>query len=140
MKLAIIGGRDFTDKQLFNKVLNKLLKKDMFSDITKIVSGGAKGADSLGEEYADEHEIEKEIFLPDWNKHGRSAGYIRNHKIMVNSDIAIAFWDGKSKGTAHSIDLARGFKETLVIVKYKLFILSKNKKKFKIEKIYLSDK
>jgi len=59
---------------------------------------------------------------------------------MVNSDIGIAFWDGESSGTGHSVELFLAFKKSMIIVKYKIFIISKKVKKFKIEKIYLAEK
>ena len=47
------------------------------------------------------------IFPAEWKKYGKRAGYIRNHDIIKNSDHVVAFWDGKSRGTLHSIELAR---------------------------------
>lgn len=65
MKVAIVGGRDFTNKELFNKVLSRLFGKDIFSNVSEIVSGGAKGIDTLAEDYADDNNIQTNIFLPD---------------------------------------------------------------------------
>ena len=50
--------------------------------------------------------INRIIFLPDWDKYGKSAGFIRNKLIINEADMVVAFWDGKSKGTKNSIDLA----------------------------------
>jgi hypothetical protein len=71
------------------------------------LNGGAKGADSYGEYYAKERGIPVTIFLPDWNTYGKKAGYIRNKLIVESSDLVIAFWDRVSKGTKHSIDIAK---------------------------------
>lgn len=79
------------------------------------MSGGAKGADSLAERFAKENNIETMIFPADWDKYGKNAGYIRNKDIISNSDIVIAFWDGKSKGTKISIDLAKQSSKILFI-------------------------
>jgi predicted Rossmann fold nucleotide-binding protein DprA/Smf involved in DNA uptake len=68
MKVAVIGGRDFKDYELVKKTLSKLT-------ITVIVSGGALGADLLAERYADENNIPKKIFLPDWKTYGKIAGF-----------------------------------------------------------------
>ncbi|MDR2818915.1 MAG: DUF2493 domain-containing protein [Desulfovibrio sp.] len=108
MSIAIIGSRTFDDYQtLESVVLNTLKEKDVkLSDIT-IVSGGAKGADSLGRDFAQKYGTQYKEFLPDWEKFGKSAGFIRNNDIVEHSDFVIAFWDGQSKGTRHSLELAR---------------------------------
>ena len=79
MKLAIIGSRDFTDYDLLSKELEQYKDK-----ITRVISGGAKGADTLGERWAKENNIPIQIFLPDWNKHSKGAGLLRNHDIIKN--------------------------------------------------------
>jgi hypothetical protein len=72
-----------------------------------IVSGGATGADSLGRDVAQKHGANYLEFLPDWEKHGKSAGVIRNADLVKISDFVVAFWDGQSRGTRHSLDIAR---------------------------------
>ena len=113
MNIAIVGSRTFTDYTQLKETL------DEYKNISKIVSGGAKGADKLGERYAKENNIETLIFLPDWKKYGRAAGVIRNKDIVSNSDTVIAFWDGKSTGTLSSINLAKKLKKNLKIIIYK---------------------
>lgn len=102
MVYAIIGSRIFTDYQKLTIILDS--EKET---ITRIVSGGAKGADTLGARYATSHAIALTVFLPDWLQHGNSAGVIRNKQIVDAADVVIAFWDGKSKGTQHSINYAK---------------------------------
>jgi len=75
--------------------------------INEVVSGGAKGADYLGEEYAKRNKIDLTIFPAKWDDFGRSAGYIRNSEMADYADALIALWDGVSKGTKHMIDLAK---------------------------------
>ena len=111
MKVAVIGGRTFNDYELVKETLTKL-------DITLLISGGAKGADSLGERYANENKITTLIFKPDWERHGRGAGMIRNTDIVKNSDIVVAFWDGSSKGTLDSIRKVEKLNKGLMIIKY----------------------
>jgi len=111
MKLAIIGSRTFTDYQLLKEKLD--LHK---SKITMVVSGGARGADSLGERWARDNKIPTCIFLPDWNKFGKRVGFIRNEDIIKNCDICIAFWDGISSGTKHSISLCEKYKVPYVVI------------------------
>jgi hypothetical protein len=115
MKLAIVGSRDFSNYDLLVKSIEQNLD---VSQITHIVSGGARGADTLGELFAKNNNIDTIIYKPDWNKYGRSAGYIRNKDIIDSADFVIAFWDGKSKGTKHSIDLANNMGKPIVICKF----------------------
>lgn len=113
MKLAIVGSRSFMD---YKKLKTSILENYKIETITKIVSGGAKGADYLAELFATEFSISTEIYIPDWSKFGKSAGMIRNKSIIENCDEVIAFWDGKSKGTKNSIDLCIKLKKNLSIV------------------------
>jgi len=99
MIVGVVGSRGFNDYELMIRELDKL-------PITKIVSGGAKGADSLAIYYAILRELPFKIYPPNWDLHGRSAGYKRNVEIVDNSDEIVAFWDGKSKGTKSTIDIA----------------------------------
>lgn len=102
MKVAVIGGRDFSNKELLYKTLNNLRIKPEL-----IISGGALGADTLAEAWAKDNNIPTQIFYPDWNKHGKAAGPIRNKLIVESCDVCIAFWDGKSRGTKSSIDMCK---------------------------------
>lgn len=113
MKLAIIGSRDFNNYNLLEESL-KLYK----SKINKVISGAARGADSLGEKWANNNKIETLIFPADWEKHGKAAGFIRNEDIIKNCDCCIAFWDGLSKGTAHSISLCEKYGKPYKIIKF----------------------
>lgn len=112
-KIAIIGSRTFDDYKLLCKTMEPYKDK-----IGTIVSGGANGADTLGERWAKENNKETLIFYPDWDKYGKKAGYLRNHKIVENSDGVIAFWDGKSKGTQHSFSLCERLKIPIKIVQF----------------------
>jgi len=79
----------------------------------EIVSGTAKGADQLGERYAQERGFRVMRFKPDWGKHHRGAAFVRNKEMAEYADGLVAFWDGKSKATAMMIELAK--KRNLVI-------------------------
>jgi len=74
--------------------------------VTEIVSGTARGVDRLGEQYAKDHNIPVKKFPADWDKHGKSGGYIRNAEMAKYADAAVILWDGESKGTKHMIDIA----------------------------------
>jgi hypothetical protein len=104
MKIAVIGSRTFNDYSLLKEKLDEISKS---IQITEIISGGAKGADSLAEKYAREKGLLTHIIKPDWEKFGKSAGFRRNQDIINESDFCLAFWDGQSKGTLHSIELAK---------------------------------
>lgn len=104
MKIAVVGSREFKDSDLIEHVLHN--KTKCASDYYTIVSGGARGVDTLAEKFADEYGITKKIFLPDWDRYGKKAGFLRNILIINEADKVIAFWDGKSAGTKNSIDLA----------------------------------
>lgn len=107
MKVAIIGSRGFNDYALLEKVLDQLT-------ITLILSGGAKGADLLAENYASSHNIETLIFKPDYKLYNRSAPLKRNFKIIDACDYVIAFWDGQSRGTKHAIDYALSQNKSII--------------------------
>lgn len=102
MNIAIVGSRDFNNYDDLCEVLYSTVNA---SEDT-IISGGAKGADKLGERFADENNVPKKVFLPDWDKYGKGAGFIRNSQIVEEADYVIAFWDGKSKGTADTVKKA----------------------------------
>jgi hypothetical protein len=114
MKLSIIGSREFNDYNLMIKKINELYD---IQNITTIISGGAIGADKLAEKFAKDNNIKIELYLPDWNRYGKSAGYIRNKLIIENCDEVIAFWNGKSPGTKLSIDIAEKLKKIIHIIK-----------------------
>jgi hypothetical protein len=112
MKIAIVGSRNFRDYDVLKKFV---LSKISVEDISLVVSGGATGADSLGEKFAQEYRIATKIFIPDWNKYGKSAGFKRNIQIVEEADLVFAFWDGRSVGTKHSIDIAKDRRKDLWI-------------------------
>jgi len=113
MKLAIVGSRSFSDYILLKESILK-----SFPGVTIVVSGGAKGADQLGQKFAEELQLKTEIYLPDWKRYGKGAGIVRNELIVKNSNAVIAFWDGVSKGTKKSIDISRNLGKKLIIIKF----------------------
>lgn len=119
LKVIIAGGRDFKDyTRLFERVSFYLYEKTFEDKPIVIVSGGAKGADSLGEKYAIEKNYKIVQFLPDWENNGKSAGHIRNREMGDFADYLIAFWDGKSLGTKGMIDYANYIGIPVRVVKY----------------------
>ena len=76
IKVIIAGGRNFENYALLKFKCNAILKD--INDEIQIVSGGAKGADALGERYAKEKRFICKRFEADWDKNGRAAGPIRS--------------------------------------------------------------
>lgn len=76
-------------------------------DITEVVSGGARGVDRLGEQWARAVHLPCTVFPADWDRHGKAAGFIRNEEMARYADALIAIWDGKSRGTADMIARAK---------------------------------
>jgi len=93
-------------------------------DLTVIISGTARGADQLGEKFADEMGLEIRRFPADWNQYGKRAGVIRNEQMARyageygNQGVLIAFWDGKSKGTRWMIELAKQYGLKAYVVEF----------------------
>ena len=107
MKVLIVGSRkidcfDLTDYIPENTEL--------------IISGGAKGIDSIAEKYADKHKISKLIMHPKYNIYGKFAPLKRNEKMVDIADIVIVIWDGKSKGTKYTLDYAQKSNKEIVLV------------------------
>ncbi len=113
MKIVVAGGRDFENKQVAFACLDEQVKAG-----DTIISGHARGADTMGELYAEEHGNRLEKYPADWNKYGRSAGYIRNSKMASVADKVVAFWDGKSRGTQHMINIAKNKGLELTVYDY----------------------
>ena len=98
MKTIIAGTRTFTDYGL----LEKAIHSSRF-EITEVVCGLAKGADSLGEQWAIQHNIPVAYFPAEWKLYGKKAGPLRNKQMAEYADKLIALWDGESKGTKNMI-------------------------------------
>ena len=115
MKVIIAGGRNFRDYDKLRESCDNILvnQKEV-----EIVSGTAVGADTLGERYAQEKDYEVKKFTAQWDLYGKSAGYKRNQQMAEYADGLIAFWDGKSKGTKHMIDIANKMGLKVRVIRY----------------------
>jgi len=109
-KYAVIGSRTFDDYNLLEETLSDLY-------ITELISGGAKGADALAEQYANKNGLLCTVFHANWKEYGRAAGPIRNSEIINAADKIVAFWDGQSKGTADSIKKVQRTNKEITIVR-----------------------
>lgn len=126
MRIIIAGSRNFSDYELLVCVADQIISElNCHNETIQIISGGAVGADQLGERYAKQRGYRCMRFPADWNKYGRRAGYLRNlqmaeHAISDDSHgVLIALWDGESKGTGHMINIARTHGLDIHIVNYK---------------------
>lgn len=104
-RIIVCGGRDFDDYGYLEKCLNGVIA-EVGCDVV-IVCGKAKGADTLGERYGKSHDLPIDCYPADWERYGKSAGFRRNLVMLDNADMVVAFWDGKSKGTQHTITVGR---------------------------------
>jgi hypothetical protein len=105
--LAVVGSREFPDSLRVHaeleRIKNTAIKK---GKRLHIISGGARGVDTWAVDWAKANQIMYTVIPAEWDLLGRGAGYIRNVEIWNMADVGIAFWDGESPGTKHSIDLA----------------------------------
>ena len=106
-RVIIAGSRDFTDYRLLCQKCDAFLSSKRQDSNIVIISGTARGADRLGEQYAAERGYQIERYPADWERDGKAAGYIRNKRMADNADALIAFWDGQSRGTKNMIAIAR---------------------------------
>jgi hypothetical protein len=109
MRLIIAGCRDFTNADAVNVAACEAIAKFGLGWPSEIVSGGASGVDSLGEEWARSQGIPIMRFPADWKRWGRSAGPHRNAGMAKYADALVAIWDGKSRGTGHMIGVMSAF-------------------------------
>ena len=77
------------------------------SHIGAVVTGGARGVDTIAERWAKRNGLEWICYLPQWDVYGKRAGMIRNCEMVDFCDILISFWDGKSVGTLQAIEYCK---------------------------------
>ena len=116
--IGIIGSRSRNTSIDKRKAKRRFFK--IYSPGDRIVSGGCpKGGDHFAEEIAKEYGIPILIFYPNWDKHGKAAGFVRNSDIAANSEklIAVVSEDRKG-GTEDTIKkfLKRSSKSNLILV------------------------
>ena len=108
-KVIVADGRDFADYAYLKEKLDEVFGSlwDINSRPIEIISGMAKGADTLGIRYAEEHKLTMVLSPANWKKYHRMAGILRNMNMLVTATHLVAFWDGKSHGTKHMIEIAK---------------------------------
>jgi hypothetical protein len=105
MRTIVAGSRGITNYDFVRGII-----RDSGINVNTIISGGARGVDSLAIRYAQDNNIPYELFKPDWEKYGKRAGILRNCEMGDVADALIAIWDGGSRGTKHMIEYAMNLK------------------------------
>jgi len=103
-RVLVCGGRDYHDPERLWSVLDALHQRE---GIEVLITGGAPGADRLGWRWAVQRRIPRVTIEPDWRKHGKAAGPIRNRRMLWEGlpDLVLAFPGGT--GTADMTAQAR---------------------------------
>ena len=118
MKLIVAGGRDFVDTQVMITVLMDLMDKGKIDPNPELVCGMARGADILAFRLWKSENMQIHVFPAEWDTYGKSAGFRRNKEMGEFADAAVCFWDGKSKGTKHMIDIMNRLNKPVYVVRY----------------------
>ena len=133
--IMIVGSRGFSNYDYVEQKVDQYIKDNRIEEPITIISGGARGVDTLAEKYADEKKYKFKCFPANWGQFGSAAGPIRNKKMVryieKHGGVCLVFWDGKSTGSKEDIELCGKFH-----VKCIVFRVKKNEKatKEKIEK------
>ena len=115
MKIAVAGSRHYTDYEEAVEYIDRCIHNLAKDEEVIILSGGCRGADALGEQYAKKHGYDIVRFPALWNKYGRAAGIVRSKEIANTADVIICFWDGKSTGTRFLIEYANKLNKVIHI-------------------------
>lgn len=115
MKVIIAGSRGITSLQDIMVAVYEAGFRANDNPITEVVSGGAKGADTLGEVFAGLNSIPVKRFIPEWVRLGKKAGLVRNEEMGNYADALVAVWDGESRGTKHMIDFMKSINKPVFI-------------------------
>ena len=99
MRVAIVGSRNIENEENVYELLCRYIP----ANTTEIVSGGATGIDTLAEIYAEKNRLRLTVFKPDYKAFGKRAPLVRNEEIIRHAQYVLAFWDGISHGTAHTV-------------------------------------
>jgi len=100
--LAIIGSRNFDRYEYFERYM-----LFFYPNVDFIITGDARGTNSLAIRYAEKHGVPYRSIRAEWNKFGGGAGHIRSKDILDPAKKILAWWDNKSPGTRWEIKYAK---------------------------------
>lgn len=125
-RIIIAGSRDFDDYKLLEKACDKLFKQyeAKFGKL-EVVSGCARGADKLGERYAQNRNYYVKRFPADWDKHGPAAGPIRNKEMADYANACVVFYNGFSKGSKNMIETAKKKRMPIAVIDFNVTKIEK---------------
>ena len=112
-KWVVAGSRGFQNYKLLESELDKIQDQ-----ISEIVCGEAKGADTFGRIYGESHNIKVSSFPADWQRYGKAAGYMRNKEMAEYAHKAIVFWDGASPGSKDMITKMKELNKEVKVIEY----------------------
>ena len=124
IRIIVAGSRGFDNYSLLSSRLDKYMEEmsPVYRKNAEIISGTARGADQLGEKYAEAKGLILKQFPANWDKFGNKAGYLRNKDMAEYASEGIGvlflFWDGKSKGSKNMLELAHRYELELNVIKY----------------------
>lgn len=124
MKLLIAGSRGITHPFAVVNAIEHFIGSLDPAEITEIVHGGARGVDTLAQHYADLYKLPCKVFLPDWARYFKAAGFVRNAEMGDYADALLAVWDGKSGGTRDMIEGMQSLNKPCFVYYYKGPVLS----------------
>ena len=110
MKVIVAGSRTISDRSI---VADAIASSGI--QITELISGNARGVDSVAENWASVNKIPFVTFPAQWEKYGKPAGAIRNAEMAKKADALIAIWDGKSTGTNNMIKTMNKLKKPVFL-------------------------
>lgn len=111
--LAIVGSRNFSDEALFQKGIQESIRRWGMPEM--VVTGGAAGADTMGVDWACEHNLALAVFEPEWKVHGKAAGPMRNRLIVDHCTHVLAFPSRSGRGTQNTMELAKKAGKPLLV-------------------------
>lgn len=114
LNVAVVGSRTTTPDMV--QAVHRLI--DGMPESFAIISGGAKGVDTIAQIRAEGRGMFVKVFKPEWKRHGRRAGMLRNRVIIASADVVFAFWDGESPGTQNSINLSHELSKPVVVQEF----------------------
>ena len=101
LRVLVCGSRGYSSRARIGLRLAELPAG------SEVIHGAARGADEIADGFAREFGMKVTRYPANWFKHGRKAGIIRNVEMLdTKPDLVLAFWDGFSRGTKHTIDEA----------------------------------